>query len=67
MRTTIKEARKLLKQLKNKYPKNDCQITISFDTWSKEHLTAYVSDYASGVSTTMRYDDADEVRNTYGL
>jgi hypothetical protein len=67
MRTTIIEARKLLKELKKKYPKNDCQITISFDTWSKEHLSAYVSDSASRVSTVKHYDDANEVRNAYNL
>lgn len=65
MKITIKEARKLFKELQKKFPKRDCSIEIVFSSWSKEHLAAYVSgpDYSS----IKRFNTANEVRNYFGL
>ena len=65
MKTTIIGVRKLLKELKKKYPNNDCSIEIKFSSWSNEHLQAYVSDKL--IDCTKHYNSTDEVRKTYNL
>ena len=65
MKITIAEVRKLLKELKKKYPRNDCSIDIVFSTWSKEHLSVYVDN--NKICTTIHYDNANEIREAYNL
>ena len=65
MKTTIAEARKLLKELKKKYPDKDCSVSIIFSSWSIEHLTAYISD--SNLSSIRHYDNAEEIRKYFKL
>jgi len=65
MKITLVEARKLLKELKKKYPNKNCSVSIIFSSWSAEHLTAYISD--SNLSSIKHYDDAEEIRKYFKL
>lgn len=66
MKITIKETRKLLKELKQKYPEKECSVEIIFNSWADEHLTAYVSNMHT-ICSTKHYYSADEIRKEYGL
>ena len=65
MKTTIAEARKLLKELKKKYPDKECSVDIIFSSWCTEHLCAYVS--GSEFLSTRHYDNAEEIRKYFKL
>ena len=65
MKITIVEVRKLLKELKDKYPERDCQIEIIFSSWSQEHLTVYLSN--NDINCAKYYYSANEIRLQFNL
>ena len=65
MKITLAEARKLLKELKKKYPNKDCSVDIIFSSWRAEYLTAYVAN--SAFSSIKHFNNAEEVRKYFKL
>ena len=67
MKCTIKEARKLLAELKKKY-KTDCSIDMAFNSYSGDdgHINVYVAGFKD-IKCTKKFFDAETIRKDYGL
>ena len=66
MKITLAKTRKLLKELKKKYPDANISVDIIFSSWCEEHLTVYVESELN-ISSAIMYFNADEIRKEFGL
>ena len=60
MNFTIREARKLFKELKKKHPNKDIAVEIVFNSWTDDHFKVYISDTKFGFM--KKYYNIDEIK-----